>query len=71
MTRPAIILESSAAVTFQSVKPEGRSVVVRFIIAVVVGLAIAIGGTILVVNVVSSHGNSTPSNSSVYNYGSR
>ena len=43
----------------------------RLIIAVVVGLAIAIGGTVLVVNVVSSHGNSTPSNSSTYNYGSR
>ena len=43
---------------------------VRLIIAVVVGLAIAIGGTVLVVNVLSSH-NSTPGNSSVYNYGSR
>ena len=42
---------------------------VRLIIAVFIGLAIAIGGTVLVVNVVSSHG--TPSNSSVYNYGSR
>jgi hypothetical protein len=45
--------------------------VVRVIIAVVVGLAIAIGGTVLVVNVISGHGNSTPSNSSTYNYGSR
>ena len=43
----------------------------RMIIAVVVGLAIAVGGTVLVVNVVSSHGNGTPSNSSTYNYGSR
>ena len=43
----------------------------RLIIAVVVGLTIAIGGTVLVVNVVSSHGNSTPSTSSTYNYGSR
>ena len=43
----------------------------RLIIAIIVGLAIAIGGTVLVVNVVSSHGNSTPSNSSTYNYGSR
>ena len=41
----------------------------RLIIAVVIGLAIAIGGTLLVVNLVSSNG--TPSNSSVYNYGSR
>ena len=44
---------------------------VRLIIAVVIGLAIAIGGTVLVVNVLSSHGNSTPSTSSTYNYGSR
>ncbi len=44
---------------------------VRLIIAIVVGLAIAIGGSILVVNVLSSHGNSTPSTSSTYNYGSR
>ena len=43
----------------------------RLIIAVAVGLAIAIGGTVLIVNVVSSHGNGTPSNSSTYNYGSR
>ncbi len=44
---------------------------VRLIIAIVMGLAIAIGGTILVVNVVSSHGSATPSTSSTYNYGSR
>jgi hypothetical protein len=45
--------------------------VLRLIIAIAVGLAIAIGGTVLVVNVVSGHGNGTPSNSSTYNYGSR
>jgi hypothetical protein len=45
--------------------------VLRLIIAVIIGLAIAIGGTVLVVNVVTSHGNGTPSNSSTYNYGSR
>jgi hypothetical protein len=44
--------------------------VTRMIIAVLIGLAIAIGGTVLVVNVVSSHG-SNSSTSSVYNYGSR
>ena len=42
---------------------------VRLIIAVVVGLAIAIGGTVLVVNVVSGH--NAPTTSSQYNYGSR
>jgi hypothetical protein len=41
------------------------------IIAIAVGLAIAIGGTVLIVNVLSSHGNGNPSNSSTYNYGSR
>ena len=44
---------------------------VRMIIAVAVGLAIAIGGTVLAVNVFASHANGTPSNSSTYNYGSR
>ena len=44
---------------------------VRMIIAVVVGLAIAIGGCVLVVNVLSSHANGSPSTSSTYNYGSR
>ena len=39
------------------------------IIAIVIGLAIAIGGTVLVVNLVSNHNAS--GNSSVYNYGSR
>lgn len=43
----------------------------RLIIAIVVGLAIAVGGTVLVVNVLTSHGNSTPGYSSTYNYGSR
>jgi hypothetical protein len=45
--------------------------VIRLIVAVVMGLAIAIGGTVLIVNVVSSHGHGTPSSSSTYNYGSR
>jgi hypothetical protein len=48
-----------------------ENVVVRLIIAVVMGLAIAIGGSVLVVNVLSSHANGTPSTSSTYNYGSR
>jgi hypothetical protein len=43
----------------------------RLIIAVAIGLAIAIGGAVLAVNVLSSHANSTPSTSSTYNYGSR
>jgi hypothetical protein len=43
--------------------------VLRLIIAIVIGLAIAVGGTVLVVNLLS--GNGASSNSSVYNYGSR
>ena len=43
----------------------------RLIIAIAIGAAIAIGGTVLVVNVLTSHGSGTPSNSSTYNYGSR
>jgi len=45
--------------------------VLRLIIAIVIGLAIAIGGTVLVVNVVTGHGSGTPGDSSTYNYGSR
>jgi hypothetical protein len=41
------------------------------IIAIILGLAIALGGTILVWNVLTSHGNSTPGDSSTYDYGSR
>jgi hypothetical protein len=41
------------------------------IIAIVVGLAIAVGGTVLALNVFTSHSNSTPGYSSTYNYGSR
>ena len=44
---------------------------VRLIGAVAIGLAIAIGGAVLAVNVLSSHASTTPSTSSTYNYGSR
>jgi hypothetical protein len=47
--------------------------VLRLIIAVVLGLAIALGGTVLVTHVLSSPGSNTPapSSSSVDNYGNR
>jgi hypothetical protein len=51
--------------------PKGGAFVIRLIIAVVMGLAIAIGGAVLIVNVLSGHSTSTPSSSSSYNYGSR
>jgi hypothetical protein len=47
--------------------------VVRLIIAVAVGAVIALGGTVLVTNVLSSQadGTPTPASSSLYNYGTR
>ncbi len=44
---------------------------VRLIIAVVVGLVLAVGGTFLVQTVLTSQINGTPSNATLYNYGSR
>jgi hypothetical protein len=43
----------------------------RLIIAVVVGLVIAIGATAITVNVLQSAANGTPSNQSLYRYGDR
>ena len=47
--------------------------VVRLIIAVAVGAVIALGGTVLVTNVLSGQvdGTPTPASSSLYNYGTR
>ena len=44
---------------------------IRLIIAVVVGLMLAVGGTFLVNSVLTSQSSGTPSNASLYNYGSR
>ena len=46
---------------------------VRVIIAVVVGAVIALGGAVLVTNVLSVQANGTPApaGSSLYNYGTR
>ena len=46
---------------------------VRLIIAVVVGAVIAVGGAVLVTNVLSTQANGTltPASSSLYNYGTR
>ena len=43
----------------------------RLLIAVVVGIVIAIGAVALVENVLAGASNGTPSNSSLYQYGSR
>jgi len=47
--------------------------VVRLIVAMVVGIAVALGGTVLVTNVLSTQANGTPTpaSSSLYNYGTR
>jgi hypothetical protein len=47
--------------------------VVRLIVAVVVGAVIALGGTVVVTNVLSTQANGTPvpASSSLYNYGTR
>ena len=44
---------------------------IRLIIAVVVGLLLAVGGTFLVNSVLTSQATGTPNNTSLYNYGSR
>ena len=43
----------------------------RLIIAVVVGLVIAVGAVVIAENVLSHAANGTPSNASLYQYGSR
>jgi hypothetical protein len=45
--------------------------VIRLIIAVVAGLVIAVAAVAVVENVVSNAANGTPSNSSLYAYGTR
>jgi hypothetical protein len=46
---------------------------IRLTIAVVAGAGIALGGTVVVTNVLSSQANGapTPASSSLYNYGTR
>ena len=43
----------------------------RLIIAIVVGVVIAVGATVLVQNVLTSTVNGTPTTQSIYQYGSR
>jgi hypothetical protein len=44
---------------------------IRLIIAIAVGLVVAVGGVVIMTNALSSTANGTPSNSSLYQYGSR
>jgi hypothetical protein len=45
--------------------------VIRLIIAIIVGAVIAVGASALVDNVLSNAANGSPSNASLYQYGSR
>jgi hypothetical protein len=45
--------------------------VVRLLIAIVVGVVVAIGATVLVTDALAGVANGTPSNASLYQYGTR
>jgi hypothetical protein len=45
--------------------------VVRLLIAIVVGVVVAVGATVLVTNALASAANGTASNASIYQYGTR
>ena len=51
--------------------PEEERPVSRLIIAIVVGIVIAVGAVAVVQNVLSSASNGSPTNASLYQYGSR
>lgn len=61
----------SCAVTVQPLSLEEERPVSRLIIAIVVGIVIAVGAVAVVENVLSSASNGTPSNASLYQYGTR
>ena len=44
---------------------------IRLIVAIAVGLVVAIGGVAIAENVLNSAANGTPSNASIYQYGNR
>jgi hypothetical protein len=44
---------------------------VRLLIAIAVGAVIAIGGVVVLVNVLDTAANGSPSNASLYQYGNR
>lgn len=71
----SVLLATYAPQLLLSSKPSANpgADVVRLIIAVVVGAVIALGGTVLVTNVLSTQadGTPTPASSSLYNYGTR
>lgn len=44
---------------------------ISMIIAVVVGVVLAVGGTVIITNTLDNVSNGTPSHASIYQYGSR
>jgi hypothetical protein len=44
---------------------------IRLIIAIAVGAVIAVGGVVIITNVLNSAANGSPSNASLYQYGNR
>lgn len=44
---------------------------IRLIVAIAVGAVIALGGVVVLVSVLDNAANGTPSNSSIYQYGTR
>jgi len=61
-----------AGVTVQNIEPpEEERPVSRLIIAIVVGIVIAVGAVAVVQNVLNTASNGTVSNNSIYQYGTR
>jgi hypothetical protein len=54
-----------------AIEPEEERPVSRLIIAIVVGIVIAVGAVAVVENVLSGASNGSPSNASLYQYGTR
>jgi hypothetical protein len=54
-----------------AIEPEEERPVSRLIIAIVVGIVIAVGAVAVVENVLSGASNGNPSNASLYQYGTR
>ena len=59
------------SVTVQASSPEEERPVSRLIIAIVVGIVIAVGAVAVVQNVLNTASNGTVSNNSIYQYGTR
>jgi len=59
------------AVRYQSVCLAKEPIMVRLLIALAVGLILAVGASAVTTQVLSGVANGTPTNKTLYNYGSR